>query len=91
MILQNINIDLVSYLLFSNIVCTFYLLYFLYTDLKEFEIITVLDVIKNISLSLILGITWIISVPIFSTGKIISGIYLCYYYLKNKNIKEGEE
>lgn len=80
LILGEYVISFQSYFTIGIIVSILFSIYFLYLDLtNENNVVTVGTLIKDISEGLVLGLSWIIAVPITTITNIILSLLYVYY------------
>lgn len=80
LILGEYVITFQSYFTIGIIVSVLFSIYFLYLDLtNESNVVTVGTLIKDISEGLVLGLSWIIAVPITTITNIILSLLYVYY------------
>lgn len=80
LILGEYVITFQSYFTIGIIVSILFSIYFLYLDLtNESNVVTVGTLIKDISEGLVLGLSWIIAVPITTITNIILSLLYVYY------------
>ncbi len=80
LILGEYVISFQSYFLIGIIVSILFSIYFLYLDLtNENNVVTIGTLIKDISEGLVLGLSWIIAVPITTITNIILSLLYVYY------------
>lgn len=80
LILGEYVISFQSYFTIGIIVSILFSIYFLYLDLtNESNVVTVGTLIKDISEGLVLGLSWIIAVPITTITNIILSLLYVYY------------
>lgn len=80
LILGEYVISFQSYFSIGIIVSILFSIYFLYLDLtNENNVVTIGTLIKDISEGLVLGLSWIIAVPITTITNIILSLLYVYY------------
>lgn len=88
LVLGELSISLQSYLYISLFFTIWFILYFIKRDLDELGWIDVIELIRSLSEALLIGLSWIVSIPILTLSNII--LLLIAFFLNSKYGKEDE-
>lgn len=77
--LGNWIINLNIYLLIGIFVSFILMIYFIYIDIKDEKAIVISSIIRDIGEGLIIGMSWIISIPILVVTNLIISIMICLF------------
>ncbi|MFR3182142.1 MAG: hypothetical protein ACLTPN_00750 [Clostridia bacterium] len=80
LILGNWIINLNTYLLVGIFASILLMIYFIYVDIKDERIIILSSIIRDIGEGLIIGMSWIISIPILVITNLIISVMVCLFY-----------
>lgn len=80
LILGNWIINLNTYLLVGIFASILLMIYFIYVDIKDERIIILSNIIRDIGEGLIIGMSWIISIPILVITNLIISVMVCLFY-----------